>query len=63
MICGMHLRTISQEVLMNLIHNMYAEITLLKGPPHLPGARESRHWTYDEYCEISKILDAPNPKT
>ena len=32
--CGIHLRAISQ-VLMNLIHNMYSEITLLKLLPHL----------------------------
>ena len=26
--CGIHLRAVSQEVLMNLIHNMCSEITL-----------------------------------
>ena len=35
-----HLRAISQEVLMNLIHDMCSEITLSKLLLHLPGANE-----------------------
>ena len=38
--CGIYLRAISQELLMNLIHNRYSEITLLKLFLHLPGAYE-----------------------
>ena len=38
--CGIHLRGISQEVLMNLIHNMWSEITPLELVPHLPAVNE-----------------------
>ena len=40
--CGIHLRTISQEVLMKLIFifNMYSEITYLQLLPHLPETNE-----------------------
>ena len=46
-IYGIHLRAISQEVLMNLICNitiMCCEIPLLKFQLHLPGANELRSW-------------------
>ena len=39
-ICDIHLREISQEILINLIGNMCSDITLLKLPPHLPEANE-----------------------
>ena len=35
--CGIQLRAISQEVLMNLIRNMHSEFPLLKLLLHLPG--------------------------
>ena len=38
--CGIHLRTILQEVLLNLIHTMCSEIKLLKLLPLLPRANE-----------------------
>ena len=37
---GINLRAVLQEVLMNLIHNMCSEITLLKLLPYLPGGNE-----------------------
>ena len=37
---GIHLRAISQEVLMNFICNVCYEITLMKLLPHLPLASE-----------------------
>ena len=40
LIPGIHLRTISQEVFMNLIHNMCFGITLLKSLPLLTGVNE-----------------------
>ena len=40
MFCGIHLRAISQDVLMNLILNIYLEIALLKLLPHLSWANE-----------------------
>ena len=38
--CSSHLRSISQEVLMNLIHNLCSETTLSKFLPHLQGANK-----------------------
>ena len=35
--CGIHLKAITLEMLMNQIHNMCLEITLLNLLPHLPG--------------------------
>ena len=52
MFCGIHLRAISQEVLMNLISNMCSEITLLNLPPHLPGTNELNR---DKVCECTCI--------
>ena len=37
---GIHLRAISQEVLIKLIFNMYRDITFLKLLLHLPGTNE-----------------------
>ena len=37
-LCGVHMRAISQEVLMSLIRNMRSEITFLDLLPHLPVA-------------------------
>ena len=51
-LCGIHLRVISQEVLMNLICIMCSEITLLKS--HLPEANENLiNWTIC-YTTVSK---------
>ena len=41
--CVIYTRTLSQEVLLNIIRNMCSEITLLKFLPHLPGANELIH--------------------
>ena len=49
---GIHLRAILQEVLMNLIHNICSEITLLL--THLPGADELTHWGRDNMAAISQ---------
>ena len=37
---GIHLKTILQEVLINLIRNICSKIELLKLLPHLPGINE-----------------------
>ena len=42
--CGIHLRAISQEVLIDFIHIMCLEITLKKLLPYPPGANELTHW-------------------
>ena len=44
MFYSMHLRTISQEMLYDLIHNTNYKITFLKLLPYLPGAHELTHW-------------------
>ena len=41
--CGIHLRTISQDVPMNLIRYMSSKITVIKLLVHLPGANELRY--------------------
>ena len=46
MICGIHLRAVSQEELMNIVYNMYSEITLLKWQPCLQGANELIYYIY-----------------
>ena len=38
--CHIHLRGLSQEVFMNLIHSMCSEITPLELVTHLPGVNE-----------------------
>ena len=38
--CGLHLRAVSQDLLMNLIRHMFLETALLKLLPHLPAAIE-----------------------
>ena len=40
MFFGIHMRTISQETLMNFTRYMCSEITLLPLLPHHPGANE-----------------------
>ena len=40
MFCGIHLRALSQELLTNLIDNIFSKIALLKLQSHLPGANE-----------------------
>ena len=54
--------SISQEVLMNLIGNMYLEITILKSLPHLPEAYELKddgiikiYWKTYYLCELQKF--------
>ena len=42
-LCDIHMRAISQEVLMNLIRSFCSKITLLKLLPHLLGASELTH--------------------
>ena len=39
-VCGLQLRVTSKEVLMNYICNTCSNTTLLKLPPHIPGASE-----------------------
>ena len=52
--CGIHLRAISQEALMNLICNICSEITILK-LVHLPGANELND-IRDIICDISRLF-------
>ena len=41
MFLGIHLRAITQELFLKLIHNMYSGVTLLKSLSHLPGTISS----------------------
>ena len=40
MFCGIHMRVISQEVPINLIHDMILEVAILNELPHYPGDNE-----------------------
>ena len=44
LLCGIHSRTVSQEIVMNLIHNMCLGIIFLKSLPHCPGANELKFY-------------------
>ena len=60
--CGIHLWTISQKVLIILIHNMCSMITLSKLRPHSPGNNELKHsigWYMTEarqHCSLSSLI-------
>ena len=45
---SIHLREILTVVLMNLIHHMCSEITLLKLLPNPPGANKLTHWSMED---------------
>ena len=53
--CDIHLIAISQELFINLICNIFSEITLLKLPPFLPGPNELTHWGWVMHICISKL--------
>ena len=55
MFWGIHERAISQEVLMNLIHDMRWDIILLKLLPHLPGVDELIYQTGRNNTKYSKL--------
>ena len=60
--CGIHLRAISQEVLINLIDNKCLDIVLIKLLSHAPGANELMHqckntaatWDSIKFCKTIK---------
>ena len=60
--CGIHLRAISQEVLINLIDNKCLDIVLIKLLPHAPVANELMHqckntaatWDSIKFCKTIK---------
>ena len=44
MFCGIHMRVISQEVPINLIHDIILEVAILKELPHYPGDNELKRF-------------------
>ena len=52
--CRVHLRIIPQQVHMDLVHNMYSNITRLKLPPHPPEVNELK--ITDEISRIITVL-------
>ena len=50
--CGIHLRSISQEMLMNLIHTIHSDTMLFRLLPHHPTANELTHGGWDKMAAI-----------